>query len=238
MKNLRSLVQDVVASPLGDVIASVGEGVANAQQALDEGSLAAVLDIYTENDDAKIKLLQEIGYRPTFYALPETTGEVRLALRIGQGAAGVSSATAVRKKAIPAVRATLGRRGLNTNQKLYASPVDAGYANRYAFNADISAKLTFRIVPIPAPDGVDELRLVPNVVGRSLADALTALEQLGLSGVTDAGDDSDTRQDWFVDAQNPAADSVARAGDEIVLTLAKATDDNFDDSFIIDPNSQ
>ena len=63
MTNIKNLVQDVVASPLGDVIASVGQGVAEAQHALDEGSLSAVLDIYAESDDEKLKLLQEIGYR-------------------------------------------------------------------------------------------------------------------------------------------------------------------------------
>ncbi len=220
MKNLRSLVQDVVASPLGDVIASVGEGVASAQQALDEGSLAAVLDLYAENDDAKMKLLQDIGYRPTFYALPDTTGEVRVALRLGQGAAGVSEATAVKKTTVPAVRAALGRQGLNTSRKLYASPVDAGYTNQYGFSADVSAKLTFRIVPIPPPDGVDELRLVPDLTGRSLAAARAALEQLGLSGVL-ATDTPAADEDASVASQDPAADSIARAGDEILLTLAQ-----------------
>lgn len=220
MKNLRSLVQDVVASPLGEVIASVGEGVASAQQALDDGSLAAVLDLYAENDDAKMKLLQDIGYRPTFYALPDTTGEVRVALRLGQGAAGASQATAVKKTTVPAVRAALGRQGLNTSRKLYASPVDAGYTNQYGFSADVSAKLTFRIVPIPPPDGVDELRLVPDLTGRSLTDARAALEQLGLSGVVTT-DANAADVDSTVASQDPAADSVARVGDEILLTLAE-----------------
>lgn len=225
MKNLRSLVQDVVASPLGDVIASVGEGVASAQQALDDGSLAAVLELYAENDDAKMKLLQDIGYRPTFYALPDTTGEVRVALRLGQGAAGASQATAVKKTPVPAVRAALGRQGLNTSRKLYASPVDAGYTNQYGFSADVSAKLTFRIVPIPPPDGVDELRLVPNLVTdrdgnpRSLADARAVLEQLGLRAAL-AADDTDASDASLIASQDPAPDSIARAGDEILLTRA------------------
>ncbi|WP_394171122.1 PASTA domain-containing protein [Saccharospirillum alexandrii] len=226
MKNLRSLVQDVVASPLGDVIASVGEGVASAQQALDDGSLAAVLELYAENDDAKMKLLQDIGYRPTFYALPDTTGEVRVALRLGQGAAGASQATAVKKTPVPAVRAALGRQGLNTSRKLYASPVDAGYTNQYGFSADVSAKLTFRIVPIPPPDGVDELRLVPNLVTdrdgnpRSLAGARAVLEQLGLRAAL-ADDEQDANDTSLIASQDPTPDSIARAGDEILLTLAQ-----------------
>ncbi|GGB86484.1 hypothetical protein GCM10011352_10480 [Marinobacterium zhoushanense] len=220
MKNLRTLVQDVVASPLGDVIASVGEGVAQAQQALDEGSLAAVLDIYAESDDAKIKLLQEIGYRPTFYALPDTTGEVRVALRLGQGAAGAQSATAI-KSTTPAIRSVLGRQGLNTSRKLYASPVDAGYSNQYGFSADVSAKLTFRIVPIPPPDGVDELRLAPELVGRSLADARSVAEQLGLSVAVEAEEGVDIDDSKLVATQTPTADSIVRAGDELSVTLAE-----------------
>ncbi|WP_108261595.1 hypothetical protein [Mangrovicoccus ximenensis] len=145
MADIKSLVGDVVAAPLGEVIASVGQGVADAQHALDEGSLAAVLDIYAESDDAKLKLLQEIGYRPTFYALPETTGEVRVTLRLGQGAAGQGTGTAVRKAAVPAIQAVPLRTGLNARigNRLYATPVDAGYANRFGYAADVSAKLTF-----------------------------------------------------------------------------------------------
>jgi beta-lactam-binding protein with PASTA domain len=185
-----------------------------------------VLDLYAESDDAKMKLLQDIGYRPTFYALPDTTGEVRVTLRLGQGAAGASTARAIKKTSVPSVRANLGRQGLNTSRKLYASPVDAGYTNQYGFNADVSAKLTFRIVPIPPPDGVDELRLVPNVVQdaegntRSLANARSVLAQLGLAAVLSA-DDANVDESRLVASQDPAAASIARAGDTIVLTLAE-----------------
>lgn len=224
MTNLKNLVQDVVASPLGDVIARVGEGVAAAQNALDEGSLAAVLDIYAESDDEKIRLLQEIGYRPTFYALPETTGEVRVALRMGQGAAGAQNAKPVRTTT-PAVRAVPARVGLNALavNKLYATPVDAGYSNQFGFQADVSAKLTFKIVPVPAPQGADELRLVPDVAAMTVANASAALERLGLEAVFEAEDGSSVTEpadDRLLLGQTPAPDAIARLGDEIVLRLA------------------
>ncbi|MEM7667994.1 MAG: PASTA domain-containing protein [Pseudomonadota bacterium] len=224
MTNLKNLVQDVVASPLGDVIAKVGEGVAAAQNALDEGSLAAVLDIYAESDDEKIKLLQEIGYRPTFYALPETTGEVRVALRMGQGASGAQNARPVRTLS-PVVRAVPARVGLNALavNKLYATPVDAGYANQFGFQADVSAKLTFKIVPVPAPEGADELRLVPDIAGLNVADASAALGRLGLVPVFLAEDGNVVTapaDDGLLLSQEPAPDAIARLGDEVTLRLA------------------
>lgn len=224
MKNIRNLVNDVVAAPLGDVIASVGEGVAAAQHALDEGSLAAVLELYADGDDAKMRLLREIGYRPTFYTLPDTTGEVRVALKLGQGAAGASAAKAVSKSSVPtAVMARLGARGLNLSQKLYASPVDAGYSNQYGYTADVSAKLTFRIVPIPPPDGVDELRLVPALVGKALSDARLLAEAYELNIELNA--EPEEGADPAVLTQEPEAGAIARVGDSLSLTLAGPGDD-------------
>ncbi|MEM9059517.1 MAG: hypothetical protein AAGD13_03565 [Pseudomonadota bacterium] len=222
MSNIKNLVQDVVASPLGDVIAEVGRGVAEAQHALDEGSLGAVLDIYAESDDEKLRLLQEIGYRPTFYALPETSGEVRVALRMGQGASGARNATPV-KPTLPSVRAVPARVGLNTaSRRLYSTPVDARYANQFGFTADISAKLTFKIVPVPAPDGADELRLVPDLDTRKPSNVIEVLDRLALEPEfrdADGVEITDPAEDLEVSAQDPAPDTIARTGDTVVVTL-------------------
>ena len=78
MPTIKELVSDVMAAPIGELIAAVGQGVADAQQALDRGSLAQILEIYSHADSDELKLLQQIGYQPTFYALPETTGEIQV----------------------------------------------------------------------------------------------------------------------------------------------------------------
>lgn len=227
MSTLKNLIGDIVASPLGQVIAQVGQGVADAQMALDEASLAKVLEIYGEGDDAALALLRSIGYRPTFYTLPDTTGEVRVALRIGSGAQGAGSARAV--KPMPAmtlgtVRAVPARAGLSALPgKMYAAPVDAGYANAYGYQADIAAKLTFRIVPVPPPDGADELRVVPAVVGLAPDTAAETLESFGLGAtLVDAdGVAVDTPADTdVVFDQSPAAGAIARLEDEVILRIA------------------
>jgi hypothetical protein len=224
-RKINELVSDVVAAPLGEVIASVGEGVAEAQQALDEGSLAKTLEIYTTGDENTLAMLRDIGYRPTFYALPDTTGEVRVSMSLGQGAQQRRAAAST-----PSVAAQLARVGRNVafRPKMYATPVDGAYANRFGYQANISARLTFKIVPVPAPDGFDELRVLPDFRGRTLAEALGLAEQLGLevevrdgSGVLldDADGDSEIREQEPEYTDPP---TIVRAGDEVVLVIEPA----------------
>lgn len=222
MTELANIISDVVASPLGEVIAAVGQGVADAQQALDEGSLAKTLEIYSEGGSQMLQMLRDIGYNPTFYTLPETTGEVRIALRLGSNQTAAPSST-------PQINASLARQGLNLpalTNKLYATPVDAGYANRFGYQADISAKLTFKIVPVPAPNGVDELRVVPNVVESKVGDANARLAALQLSvrWVDEQGEALASVDDsQIVLSQSPAGQgdrpAIVRAGQEITLQL-------------------
>ncbi len=230
-RSIRDLARDVVASPLGDVIASVGQGVAAAQQALDDASLAKTLEIYAEGDDAALRLLREIGYRPTFYALPETTGEVRIALTLGSQVEGTPVARTATPAPAPssAVAVQLSRAGrtVGVAPRIYATPVDAGYAGRYGFKADISAKLTFRIVPVPAPNGADELRLVPDLVGRTVAQARDLLAPLALEPRFEDGTGAaiEVPADGAnVTAQSPEPGSILRLGDAVSLRLAAEED--------------
>lgn len=223
---ISDLVKDIVASPLGEVIASVGEGVAEAQQALDEGSLAKTLEIYSEGGEEALKVLRDIGYRPTFYALPDTTGEVRVSMRLGKSAAGTSSQLKSLAGLQPAITTQLARMGRNIGIKprIYATPVDAGYANRFGYQANISAKLSFKIVPVPAPDGLDEIRVLPNFVGRTIAQCREVSDSLGLElliqnvagEVVDVPDEND-----IVSLQEPSVESrdFVLVGDEVVLTI-------------------
>ncbi len=226
-ENIRDLVNDVVAAPLGDIIASVGEGVAEAQQALDEGSLAKTLEIYAEGGEDALRVLREIGYRPTFYALPETTGEVKISMHLGKSPSG--TAVPSHAKGIqPTVLAQLSRTGRNISIKprLYATPVDAGYANRYGYRANISATISFKIVPVPAPEGADELRILPNFVGKTVAQSEVIAENMGLdlSFFDTAGGAIATVDDTQeITAQEPSFIEgralFVRLGDDIQLTV-------------------
>jgi hypothetical protein len=209
--DLNKLMSDGLAAPLGHVIEAVGRGVADAQAALDAGALAQTLAIYAAGDDALSNLLREIGYRPTFYALPETQCDMQVSIRIGgvgapDGSAGGKS---------------------STRAALYVTPVDAGFANRYAYSVEGSARLSFKIVPVPPPAALEDVRPVPDLIGRRADEALATLEAieltarlLDLAGVEIQRDNLAGRT---VVSQAPAGGTVTQIGSTVLLTMGPVT---------------
>lgn len=162
------LISDGLASPLGDVIAAVGRGVAEAQAALDQAALAATLAVYDEQGEEGAALLRSIGYRPTFYVLPETSCEVQVSMRIGGSGGGDGSAGA------PRLPGAVGK------ARTYVTPVDASFQQRYAFQAVAAAKLTFKIVPVPPPSALDDALPVPNLAGVAAEAAAARLAAMNM----------------------------------------------------------
>lgn len=220
---LSALTRDVLASPLGDVIAAVGAGVASAQRALDEASIAQSLEIWREGGDDMLRMLREIGYRPTFYALPETTGEVTVSLRLsgseGMNQTGTPPTSAATGQ--PSISKAIASRA-TPRVASYVTPVDATFANRYSYNATMSTKLTFKIVPIPPPEGVDQLRVVPQLSGRTLSEAVLVLEMLELAiEVTDRSGTvvESPLSESKVKGISPPPDSVVPTGSLVRLEI-------------------
>jgi hypothetical protein len=168
MSEIRELMSEAFAVPLGEVIAAVGRGVGEAQAALDAASLAQTLALVETGASEAQKALAAIGYQPTFYVIPETSCEVQVSLRIGGTAAADGSAGG---------GSAIGRSG---NTRSYVTPIDASYANRFGFDAQATAKLSFRIVPVPPPATTEALRVMPDLVGKTGKQALTKMEELGL----------------------------------------------------------
>ncbi|UJJ29959.1 PASTA domain-containing protein [Halopseudomonas maritima] len=219
MPTIKELVSDVMAAPIGELIAAVGQGVADAQQALDRGSLAQILEIYSHADSDELKLLQQIGYQPTFYALPETTGEIQVALSLsGQQ---TPAATPAPKRLTTASLASHLRTSLPT-ARVYAAPVNADLTNRYGFQANAAAKIQFKIVPIPAPGQASEIRVAPNLTGMQLAAAeqLCAQLDISLEVVDKQGNPvSDPAPTSKIGAQQPEAGDIVLAGALIQVEL-------------------
>lgn len=199
---------ELLSNPLGDLISSIGKGVGEAQAALDAGSLNATLDIYREDNASErtpeeqrmVDLIREIGYQPTFYVLPETEVEAQVSLSMTLNSNPVS----------PLAPATTVARF-----STIATPLNAGNINRFHISSNAVAKLKFKIVPVPPPAAITEMRVVPNLVGMELNDATIALiAQLGfvyrIEGTTTTGS---------IATQVPAAQAIVRAATEIVLTL-------------------
>lgn len=200
---------DALSAPVGDLITSVGLGVARAQAELDSATVAALKEIYENVDDQTHALLREIGYRPTFYAIPEATGEIAVALTIsGQAETSTSGGSPVPGSA----SATRPR------ARMYAAPVDASYRNRYGYELQASSQLKFKIVPVPPSNQAEQLRVIPDLVGKSFADTIALLDLFTLSWEVDGGGEPADAD--LVQLHAPAPGTLVPAGTVVTLTMA------------------
>ncbi|WP_158294551.1 PASTA domain-containing protein [Halomonas urmiana] len=215
MSDIKRLINDTTAAPLGQIIASVGQGVAQAQRALDEQALAQLQALYWDSDEA-MALLRQSGWQPTFYTytLPETEGEVKVALSLSGAVSGKGEAT----------RSASSSRGRPATSRiaLYAAPVDAGYQNRFGYQATIGASLRFRIVPVPPPPEIEEMPIVavPRLISLQRDAAQELLAELRLEMAVDPSGAPLGR----VLAQDPSPGEVLRRGDVVTVTLEVTPD--------------
>jgi hypothetical protein len=187
---------DALSAPLGALIAAVGRGVAEAQREMDAASIAALQEIYASNQGLFLEL-QRIGYRPTWYHIPEVESDLQIALTVtGQETQGGAAATG------------------SSPVRLYAAPVDAGYASRFNFSLQASSRVRFRIVPVPPSTAADTVRVVPALVGLTLGEARTRLLSLDIPATLPAS----TPDTATVSAQTPAPGTVLPSGGTVTLT--------------------
>lgn len=183
---------EALSAPLASLISSVGRGVAEAQRELDEAALEHLRSIYESNEGFAAEL-QRIGYRPTWYHIPEAEAELAVAL------------------AITAEQQVQGR----SRVKMYGAPMDASYTNRFNYTLTAQSRLKFRVVPVPPPLRAEALVVVPAVVGKPVAEARALLVALGVPHrFPDGADDK-----AVISSASAEAGTVLRAGEELVLTL-------------------
>lgn len=199
--NSLDFMKEIMAAPLGELISSIGKSVGEAQAALDAGSLAQTLEIYnSENKDEVLNMLKSIGYQPTFYVLPETEVEAQVSFAISSTSTNT-----------PSLSNDISR------SKIYATPINAGNSNRFNLDINAMAKLKFKIVPVPPPDGVSTLRIVPSLKGKSIANAVQILNSIGL--VYQLPDGFTETSDEIIITQTPASGTYAPQGTTIELAV-------------------
>jgi hypothetical protein len=177
---------ELLAAPIGDLISAIGRGIADAQGAMDAQTIENLRAVYTR-DGALFEVLRAIGYRPTWYHIPEVTAEVSVALTL-RGEASSSGSQ--------------GSAGL----VMYAAPIDAAYTSRFNYDLQAASVVKFRVVPVPPSAAAEALRVAPKIVGISVAAARALLQSFGIplelaEGLTPADAD-------LIEAQSPEAGTV------------------------------
>ncbi|WP_045226919.1 PASTA domain-containing protein [Methyloterricola oryzae] len=206
-------ITQALSAPLGELIAAVGRGVAEAQWALDQHTLESFKAIYG-SDDVLYRELRDLGYQPTWYRIPEATAEIYVTLSASGKETMTSSVPNIAPSgAVPAVNEPSGR------IELYATPVDASFSNTYDYRLQACSQLKFRVVPVPASDGADGMKVVPQLLGQTYADATALLDRLGIIHGLEH-EFIEPRGDETIASTQPGAGSVLPAGRKLVLTLS------------------
>jgi hypothetical protein len=186
-------VSETMAAPLGDLIAAVGRGLAEAQQGLDQKTIETLRALYDGRDDT-LNLMRQLGWQPTWYRIPELSAEITLSLTIAGTAAGAPGRIS-----------------------LYVSPLDASYTNRYDYRLEAASVIRFKIVPVPPSSEMTDRKIVPAVENRSLAEVRQLLASLGipftLSGSVAPREDAPVRQ------IRPPAGSLLAPGQAVELEI-------------------
>ncbi|MCS6854922.1 MAG: hypothetical protein NZ523_09255 [Elioraea sp.] len=121
-------IEEVLVRPLGEVLAKVAEGVAQAQRTMDLAAIATQTLI--DNDP----VLSGYGLQATWYHLPEVTLELKLSL-------------ALRRE----TRRDGTGRVLERRLSLLAAPHNARVQNTLGLDVGGTSSVRARIVSIPPP---------------------------------------------------------------------------------------
>ena len=212
------LFSELLGSPLGELISSVGQGVGDAQAALDQGALQQTLEIYdlskdedrTEEELKLLNLIRGMGYQPTFYTIPETEVEAQISLSLDLKS----------EQSGPVAGYALSKYAIN------ATPLNAGNVNRYGLQSNAMAKLKFKIVPVPPPQSLSEIRIVPDLTTKTWNEETKELIQnLGFTYELIAPDDEvitdeETEEGLPIQAQTPEPVTVTNTKSNVlVLTI-------------------
>lgn len=183
-------LSQVLSAPLGDIISEMGMGIAQAQYAIDAKTIENMKMIYSLDDDV-VKELRNIGYRPSWYVIPEAHAEINIALTVGQ---------------------TNTRSGTRKTQ-LFGATVDASYQNQYDYKMQASSTLKLKFAPVPAPVQLDDIDIVPQITGLSFASAKIILERLGINYSAPRN----MKDNVIISQTTPAAGEFIEADTDLIL---------------------
>lgn len=186
-------LMDTLSLPVGDLIAEVGKGVAEAQQALDAQVIENFKSIYADEDDA-LKHLREMGYRPTWYHIPEAEAELQVSLSVTGNYSGEGK----------------------QKSRMYAAPVDASYKSNFDYSLEGSSRLKFRVVPIPEPANLEARSVVPNVGGQTLGQATKTLNTLNIP--FDVSPETEN-ENLIVQSTDPVAGTILEVDQPVTLLV-------------------
>ena len=152
-------IAELLSVPLESMITALGRGIGQAQSELDRHSI----EIQRIIDEDPV--LAQYGLSATWYQIPSAQMELKVAIAADQPAPPPPAAPG--EVPLPATDVVGGvlRPAL---PRMWLQPVNARYANQFAYDVNAASTVTLSIVPVPPPG--------PAAAGRPNLNADAALE--------------------------------------------------------------
>ena len=163
---------ETFAAPIEGLIMALGQGVAQAQKALDQNSIATQEAIDTD------PVLSQYGLQATWYQFPSVTMQLKLSLSMAQDPSSTSQ----------------------TPLRVVAQPLSAAFQTHFSYDAQAASQINLTMVPVPAPNSGNSVSNPPAktqaaVLAAALASSAPFITTTSAQGVktpasTDAGGDA------------------------------------------------
>ena len=131
-------VADLLSTPLEELLVALGEGIGRSQAALDRYS------IETQRLIDEDPVLAQYGLEATWYQIPSTQLELKVAVQMQNPAAAALPAA-------PVPDTTLVRPELGRLPRLWVQPVNARFQNQFSYDVQAASTVTLSIVAVPPP---------------------------------------------------------------------------------------
>lgn len=154
-------VAETFSAPIEGVIVALGQGLSEAQAALDQNSIKT-----QEAIDADPTLSRH-GLQAQWYQFPRVELQLKLALSVVEQAAAPAASAATGAARAPAITQLAAAKPL----RLIAQPVNAAFQNHFNYSSEASSLITLSIVPVPAPRSADQGTLPPRMTPDQVRDA-------------------------------------------------------------------
>ena len=183
---------------MGDVISSVGRGIAEAQHALDMNAIVTQQQINNDDD------LRTWGISAQWYTIPEATVNLKMSYQLTRE------------------HVEEGTIGTDTGRKmrLMVSPINAKYTNTFKVSETLQSELNLKFLPIPAPTRWTEQITVPDFTGMTLAETKERIAAVGMK----LGDvrlaEGVSERDGVVAYQSPPAGILVWLAEKLDVRLA------------------
>ena len=123
------------SAPIESLISALGEGVAQAQQALDANSLKVQEAIDSD------PVMSQYGLQATWYQFPSVTMQLKMSLSLAQDQ---TPSPAINSAAIPS-------RLLLPRLRIIAQPLSASFQSNFNYDAQAATQVNITMLPVPPP---------------------------------------------------------------------------------------